>query len=149
MTTGTYIAPTKTYHPFATPDTYRPFTNRMMNRFFEDTFNLFKPFTPFFTEEMLPITMWTPLCDIYETEKEIVFKVELPEVKREDVHITLENNTLFMRGERHLTEETERENYHRIERNYGEFMRSFTLPATVDPNKINATFKEGLLTVML
>ena len=132
-----------------TPDTFRPTTNRMMNRFFEDAFNLFKPFTPFYTEETLPVTAWTPLCDIYETEKEIVLKVELPEVKKENVHITLENNMLFLRGERHFTQETERENYHRVERSYGEFMRSFMLPATVDPNKINATFKEGLLTITL
>jgi len=92
---------------------------------------------------------WTPPCDIYETEKELVLTMELPDMKKEDVHVTIENNVLTLRGERKFTEKVERENFHRIERSYGEFLRSFTLPAFVDGNKIFAEFKHGLLTVTL
>jgi HSP20 family protein len=75
--------------------------------------------------------------------------VELPEMKKEDVHVTVENNLLTLRGERLFDEKLERENFHRIERHYGEFLRTFTLPAFVDGNKIFAEFKDGMLTVTL
>jgi HSP20 family protein len=75
--------------------------------------------------------------------------MELPEMKREDVHVTVENNILTLRGERKFEETVARENFHRIERNYGEFLRTFTLPAFIDGNKIFAEFKEGMLTVTL
>jgi HSP20 family protein len=101
------------------------------------------------TEETWPLAAWTPLSDIYETDKEIVLKVELPEVKKEEVEVILENNVLILRGERKFEEKTDRENYHRIERHYGEFMRSFTVPTFVDPTRINAEFKDGVLTVTL
>jgi HSP20 family protein len=116
-------------------------------RLLEDPFTAFRPFLPI--EETLPFTTWTPPCDIYETEKEIVLKMELPEMKKEDVHVTLENNVLTLRGERKFEEKVDRENYHRVERNYGEFLRSFTLPTFVEGNKIFAEFKDGLLTVTL
>lgn len=115
--------------------------------FFEDPFKVFRPFLP--TEETMPYVAWTPLCDIYETEKELVLKMELPEMKKEDVHVTIENNVLTLRGERKLEKTIERENFHRMERNYGEFLRSFTLPAFVDGSKIFAEFKDGMLTVTL
>lgn len=146
MTTGTYMAPTTNFRNFPTTDPFRLFQNRP-TRLFEDPFALFRAFVP--TEETLPLMTWTPPCDIYETAKEIVLKVELPEIKRENVHVTIENNLLTMRGERVFTEETDRENYHRIERHYGEFMRSFTLPTFVDPNKVHAEFKDGVLTMTL
>jgi HSP20 family protein len=126
-------------------DPFRFFTRQM--GYLEDPFTAFRPFLP--TEENLPFTAWTPPCDIYETEKELVLKMELPEMKREDVHVTLENNVLTLRGERKFEEKVDQENYHRVERNYGEFLRSFTLPAFVDGNKISAEFKDGLLTVTL
>jgi len=116
-------------------------------RFFEEPFRMLRPLMP--VEESLPFTAWTPACDIYETPKEMVLKMELPEVKKEDVHVTIENNVLTLRGERKLEEKVDRENYHRIERNYGEFLRSFTLPAFVEGNKILADFKDGVLTVTL
>ena len=119
----------------------------MPTRLFEDPFTMFKAFTP--TEETLPMTAWTPPCDIYETEKEIVLKTELPEIKREDVHITIENNVLTLRGERKFETTHDRDNYHRVERHYGEFMRSFTLPTFVDPNKVHGEFQEGVLTLIL
>jgi HSP20 family protein len=102
-----------------------------------------------FREEPWSLTTWAPACDIYETDGEIIVKAELPEVKKEDVHVTLENNLLTIRGERKLEEKTERENYRRVERSYGEFLRSFTLPSYADPNKINAEFKDGMLRVTL
>ena len=124
-----------------------PFRLFQMNpmRLLED-FTTFRPFLP--TEETMPFT-WTPPCDIFETEKELVLKMELPEMKKEDVHVTIENNVLTLRGERKFEEKVERENFHRIERNYGEFLRSFTLPTFVDGNKIFAEFNHGLLTVTL
>ena len=97
----------------------------------------------------MPFTAWTPLCDIYETDKELVLKMELPGMKKDDVHVTVENNLLTLRGERKIDEQIERENFHRIERHYGEFLRTFTLPPFVDGNKIFAEFKDGLLTVTL
>jgi HSP20 family protein len=106
---------------------------------------LFEPFA----EETLPLTTWVPSCDIYETDKEIVVKAELPGLKKEDVFVSLENNVLMIRGERKFEEDVKRENYHRVERTYGEFLRSFTLPTFIDANKILAEFKDGLLMVTL
>jgi HSP20 family molecular chaperone IbpA len=96
-----------------------------------------------------PFTTWTPPCDIYETEKEIVLKMELPQMRKEDVHVTIENNVLTLRGERKFEAAVKRENYHRIERKYGEFMRIFTLSTFVEGSKVVAEFKEGVLTVTL
>jgi HSP20 family protein len=116
-------------------------------RLLEDPFTAFQPFLP--NEEKMSFMAWTPLCDIYETEKELVLKMELPDVKKEDVHVTLENNLLTIRGERKLEEKIERENFYRHERNYGGFLRTFTLPTFVDGEKIFAEFKHGLLTITL
>lgn len=143
MTPGTSLSPTKNLMHLMATDPFRLFENRL----FEEPFTMFKPLAT--TEENWPLMAWTPPCDIYETDKEVVLKIELPEVKREAVHVTLENNVLMMKGERKFEEETDRENYHRIERHYGEFMRSFTLPAYVDAAKINAEFKDGMLTVTM
>ena len=111
-------------------------------------FDMFRSFAPMFDKHW-PLTAWTPPCDIYETDKEIVLKMELPEMRKEDVRVTFENNVLTLRGERNFEEAVKRENYHRIERKYGEFMRMFTLPAFVDGSKVVAEFKEGMLTVTL
>lgn len=145
MTPGTFMSPTRTRN-FLPRDPFRLFQTNPM-RFLEDPFNAFRPFLP--TEEAMPFTAWSPLCDIYETDKELVLKMELPDMKKEDVHVTVENNLLTLRGERKFDEKIERENFHRIERQYGEFLRTFTLPPFVDGNKIFAEFKEGLLTVTL
>ena len=96
-----------------------------------------------------PFSAWTPPCDIYETDKEIVLKMELPEMRKEDVHVTFENNVLTLRGERKFEATVDRENYHRVERKYGEFIRIFTLPTFVEGSKAVAEFKEGMLTVTL
>lgn len=111
-------------------------------------FEMFRSFAPTFDAHW-PFTAGTPLCDIYETDKEIVLKMELPEIRREDVHVTLENNVLTLRGERRFRGEVDRANYHRIERKYGEFMRTFALPTFVDGSRVVAEIKEGMLTVTL
>ena len=143
MTPGTFLTPRKNVMNFMDP--FR-FLNRP-NRLFEEPFTLFGP--PLGTEENWPLTTWTPLSDVYETDKAIVLKVELPEVKKEEVEVTLQNNVLTLRGERKFEAKTDHENYHRVERHYGEFMRSFTLPTFVDISKIKAEFKDGVLTVTL
>ena len=111
-------------------------------------FDMFRSFAPAFGKKS-PFTPWTPRCDIYETDREMVLKMELPEIPKEDIHVTLENNVLTLRGERRFEETVDRENYHRIERKYGEFMRIFTLPSFVEGSKVVAEFKEGMLTVTL
>jgi HSP20 family protein len=92
---------------------------------------------------------WVPPVDIYETdEHELVIKAELPDLKREDIGVSFENNVLTIKGERKPVE-VSRDRFQRIERFYGSFSRSFTLPATVDASNISATYKDGLLTVRL
>lgn len=96
------------------------------------------------------LSNWVPAVDIYEDEKQgLVLKAELPDVKREDVSVTVENNTLTLSGERKLESEVKKEKFHRIERAYGRFSRSFSLPATVDANRIAAEFKDGVLSIRL
>ena len=93
---------------------------------------------------------WTPAVDIYETDaNEFVLKAELPDVKREDINLTVENNVLTVRGERKFSDEVKRDNYHRIERHYGSFSRSFTVPPTLDTSRIVASFKDGVLTIRM
>src|SRR5512143_3397650 len=86
---------------------------------------------------------WTPAVDIYEDEDALTLRVELAGVDPKDVDIRFENGTLTLKGDRKLEREEKRDNYHRIERQYGSFTRSFSLPATVDPEKIKAESKNG------
>lgn len=111
-------------------------------------FDTFRSFGPIFDNNW-PFTSWTPPCDIYETDKEIVLKMELPEMSKEEVRVIVDNNVLTLRGERKFEETVKRENYHRIERKYGHFMRVFTLPAFVEGGNVGAEFKKGVLTVTL
>ncbi|NUR55710.1 MAG: Hsp20/alpha crystallin family protein [Acidobacteria bacterium] len=91
---------------------------------------------------------WVPAVDVFENAAhEYVIKAELPEVKREDIAITFDNGVLTLSGERTSEVDTTRDNYHRIERQHGTFTRSFTLPASVDPARIEASYKDGVLTV--
>jgi HSP20 family protein len=100
-------------------------------------------------KDNLPFSAWLPPCDIYETDKEIVLKMELPEMRTEDIRVTIENNVLTLRGERTFQAKVELENYHRVERNYGEFLRSFALPTFIEGRKALAEFKDGVLTITL
>jgi len=92
---------------------------------------------------------WTPAVDISEQENEYIVKMELPGVAKEDVKISLESNILTIKGEKKQEKEEKNKNLHRIERSYGSFQRSFTLPTTVKSDKIDAFFKDGVLTVSL
>ena len=92
---------------------------------------------------------WAPVVDIYEQGSDIVLKAELPGVDPKDVDIRLENNVLTLRGQRKLESEVKKESYHRVERSYGSFSRSFTLPSVVDQAGIKAEVKDGILKVVL
>jgi HSP20 family protein len=92
---------------------------------------------------------WAPSVDIYEHEGNIVLKAELPGIDPKDVDVRVENNVLTLRGERRLDSEVRREDYHRVERAYGKFSRSFTLPSVVDTDKIKADYAHGVLQVSL
>jgi len=93
---------------------------------------------------------WIPAVDIYQTDNHtLVLKVELPDVAREDIDLRVENNTLTITGQKQRDKAVKEEQYHRIERTFGSFSRSFTLPQTVDAGKIGAEFKNGVLTVTL
>lgn len=140
---ATALAPTSNRER-ALFDPFRNFEERM-RRFFGEGFDPFGKTG----EENWSLSAWSPACDIYETDSEVVVKAELPEVKKEDVKVSVENNVLTIHGERKFSEESKRENYHRVERSYGEFTRSFTLPAFVDTAKVNAEFKDGMLRVTM
>jgi HSP20 family protein len=99
--------------------------------------------------EEITLPDWTPLADITEDEKEYLIKLDLPEMKKEDVKVTVENGVLTVSGERKFEKEEKNKKHHHVERGYGTFMRRFTLPDDADANKINAEFKNGLLTVHL
>jgi len=90
---------------------------------------------------------WSPLSDITEDDKEYVIKAELPDVKKEDVRVTVENGVLTISGERKFEKEEKKKKYHRIERAYGTFVRTFSLPDVADAGKVKAEFKNGVLTV--
>ena len=93
---------------------------------------------------------WVPPVDIFQDgDKEVVLKAELPDMKREDIDLTIENGTLTIRGEKKVDAEVKEESFHRIERRYGTFSRSFSLPATIDAAKVAAEYKNGVLTVRL
>jgi HSP20 family protein len=113
-----------------------------MNRLFGDVYLR--------DEEIAQRGSWVPPVDIFETPgRDLVIKVELPDVSREDVEVTVENNTLTLRGEKKLPADVKEEQFRRVERRYGTFTRSFTLPNTVDAGKVSAEFKNGVLAVKL
>ncbi len=92
---------------------------------------------------------WTPVVDILEKEDAIILKAELPGVRLDDVDLQIKDDTLVLKGERRFEKDARKENYHRVERSYGTFSRSFTLPGTVDQSGISAKLKDGLLEVKL
>ena len=93
---------------------------------------------------------WVPPVDIYETEgHDLIIKAELPDMTREDIEVTVENNTLTLRGTKKLPTDVKEEQFRRVERSYGTFSRSFTLPTTVDSSKVGAEYRNGVLTVKL
>lgn len=103
----------------------------------------------FGNQELLTSEDWTPRVDIAETDLDFNIKVEIPEIKQEDIKITIDNGVLNIRGERKREKEDKTVKYHRIERNYGSFLRSFSMPDNVAEEQIEAQFKEGVLTLRL
>ena len=115
-----------------------------MNRLMSD----FRTRSPFGEEEMAQ-GAWIPAVDIYETKDSIMLNVELPGVTKEDMALEVKDNTLTIKGEKRLEKDLKEENFHRMERTYGSFMRSFTLPSTVHQEKVKAKFKDGILEITL
>ncbi len=113
-----------------------------MNRMFQD-------YTTGHEDELRTTGSFVPPVDVYEDEHAITLKLEVPGVDQKDIDIRLENNTLIVRGERKFEKEEKEENFHRIERRYGAFSRSFTLPNTVDPDQCAADFENGVLKIRL
>ena len=95
------------------------------------------------------LTTWAPSVDIYETPNELIVKADLPDVNEKDIDVRVENNLLAIRGERKFDKSVSEESYLRVERTYGAFSRSFSLPNTVNAEKIGAEYKNGVLTVTL
>ena len=114
--------------------------NRMFNGFFRGSA---------WDEDTLVPTFWMPSVDVAEHDNEYVVKVELPGVSKDDVNITMQDSVLTIRGEKKEEKETKESSYHRVERSYGSFQRSFTLPTTVKSDKVNASYKDGILTISL
>lgn len=111
-------------------------------RLFEDAFNRM-------LSEPAANRPWSPSVDIYETENELVLKADLPEVDQKNIDVRVENQTLTIAGERRFDKKEDTKGYHRIERSYGTFVRSFAVPNTFDTDHIAANFKNGVLTVTL
>jgi HSP20 family protein len=98
-------------------------------------------------KESITVAEWAPLVDVTEDDKEYLIKAELPEIKKEEIKVTVENGVLVLSGERKFEKEEKGRKYHRIERAYGSFVRSFDLPDDADVDKVNAEFKDGMLQV--
>ena len=100
-------------------------------------------------EEALTTTTLAPPVDIYEDEHNIILKIEVPGIDEKDIDVSIQNNTLTVRGERKIEKDEKEENFHRVERQYGSFTRSFTLPSSVDPGQVNARCDRGVLKISL
>jgi HSP20 family protein len=114
-----------------------------MNRLFRESFSPEGP------EEALTTTNFAPPVDIYEDEHTIILKMEVPGIDEKDIDVRIEGSTLAVHGERKMEKDEKEENYRRIERQYGSFTRSFTLPNSVDPNRVSAHYEKGVLKVNL
>lgn len=117
-----------------------------VNQLFNQAFGGFENFR---FEQPLTSENFLPPVDIFEDDHNINMQAEIPGVKQEDLNITLENNVLTITGERKFKHEEKKENFHRMERRFGKFTRSFTLPASVDAENVNANFENGLLSITL
>ncbi len=127
------------YEPWSLLDRFE----REMERTLESMRRLFRP------EEEVAAAVWAPLADIKEEANRYVVQVDLPGVKPEDIEVTLQNGVLTIKGERQTEAKEEKENYRRIERFYGSFFRRFTLPETVEEEKIEANYDKGVLTISI
>ena len=100
-------------------------------------------------DESLTTSSFAPAVDVYEDEHTVTLKIEVPGIDEKDIDVRLENNTLTVHGERKIEKEEKEENYRRVERHYGSFTRTFTLPTTVDSEKVSATYDKGVLKIAL
>jgi HSP20 family protein len=116
-------------------------TQEQFNRLFNESFGRA------FGDEELTSRAWMPAVDIYETADNLVLKAELPGINPEDVEVRVEDNTLYLKGERKFEKEAKEQNLHRVERSYGSFSRTFALPGSIDADKIQAEYKGGILTL--
>ena len=125
-------------------DPFREFTTLQdrMNRLFHDSFGEGR-------EEALTTTSFAPPVDVYEDEHNVTLKIEVPGIDEKDIDVRIENNTLTVHGERKFEKEEKEENYRRVERQYGSFTRSFTLPNTVDTENVVANYDKGVLKIKL
>jgi HSP20 family protein len=114
-----------------------------MNRIFRESFSPERP------EEALTTINFAPPVDVYEDEHNITLKIEVPGIDEKDINVSIENNTLTVHGERRFEKDEKEENFHRVERMYGSFTRSFTLPNTVDPEQVSANYEKGVLKIRL
>jgi HSP20 family protein len=130
------------WEPFRELSTIQDRMNRM-NRLFRESYNSEGP------EEALTTTNFVPPVDIYEDEHSITLKLEVPGIDEKDIDVRIEGNTLTVRGERDIQKEEKEENFRRIERQYGSFTRSFTLPNSVDPGQVSAHYDKGVLKISL
>jgi len=119
-------------------------TQDRFNRLFNETFSRF-----FGEGSEVASAGWLPAVDVYETDQNVMMKAELPGVDPKNVEIRVEDGTLYLKGERKFEKEVKEENYHRVERSYGSFTRSFALPSSVDSEKAAADYKDGVLTLTL
>jgi HSP20 family protein len=115
----------------------------LMNRLFRESY------TPEAPEEALTTTAFAPPVDIYEDEHNIILKLEVPGIDEKDIDVHVENTTLTVQGERKIETEEKEENFRRVERQYGSFTRSFTLPSTVDLEQVSANYENGVLKIKL
>jgi HSP20 family protein len=124
---------------------FSPQQDRMnrLNRLFRESYGHDGP------EEALTTTSYAPPVDIYEDEHNITLKVEVPGIDEKDIDVRIENTTLTVHGERKIEKEEKEENFRRVERQYGEFTRSFTLPSSVDPGQVSANYDKGVLKIKL
>ncbi len=124
-----------------------------MRDMFEMQRDLNRAFSEFFGQPGTAVDTWerdwVPAVDVFEKDNEINLKAELPGLTKDDVDISIENNTLTISGEKKRESEVKDDNYHRVERSYGRFQRSFTLPQTIDAKNVKASFKDGILSVKL
>jgi HSP20 family protein len=100
-------------------------------------------------EEVLTTSNFAPPVDVYEDEQNITLKIEVPGIDEGDINVSIENNTLTVRGERKFEKDEKEENFHSVERMYGSFTRSFTLPNTLDPEQVSALYEKGVLKIRL
>ena len=124
---------------------FPPQQDRMnrLNRLFRESYGPDGP------EEALTTTSYAPPVDIYEDEHNIILKLEVPGIDEKDIDVRIENTTLTVHGERKIEKEEKEENFRRVERQYGEFTRSFTLPSSVDPGQVSANYDKGVLKIKL